>query len=95
MKTVTWNAPGSRYELHVDGALAGFAEVRQEDGAAIFTHTEVDPAFQGRGLAATLAREALAGVAAQGLSIVPVCPYIRRYLQRHEVPGADVLPVRR
>lgn len=87
---VSWNAERSRYELHVDHALAGFADVTLGAGSATFTHTVVEPSFQGRGLAGVLARESLADVVDRGLSIVPVCPYIRAYLERHQVPGAVV-----
>ncbi len=90
MATVTWNADLSRYEIRVDDALAGFAEVVVDGDVATFTHTEIDDAHQGQGLAGILAGEALADTAAQGRRIVPLCPYIRRYLDRHEVEGAVV-----
>jgi uncharacterized protein len=51
-----------------------------------FTHTEVPPPLQGRGLAAALVREALAWAAAQGLLVRPLCSYVAAYLRRH--PGA-------
>ena len=87
---VALNDEASRYEITVDGALAGFAEITRRPGLILFTHTEVDPAFQGQGLAGRLAADALADAAATGDTIVPYCPYIARYLHRHEVPGATV-----
>lgn len=88
--TVTRNDESSRYEIRVGDTLAGFAEIKLRDGEILFTHTEVDPAFQGQGLASILAGEALADAAASGDTIVPYCPYIARHLERNEVVGAKV-----
>ncbi|MCK2035540.1 N-acetyltransferase [Microbacterium sp. SSW1-49] len=88
--TVTRNDDASRYEIRSDGTLAGFAEYDLRPGSIRFTHTEVDPAFQGQGLAGRLAAAALADAAASGDAIVPLCPYIARYLETHEIPGAEI-----
>ncbi len=88
--TVTRNDEASRYEIHSDDVLAGFAEFQLRPGAIRFIHTEIDPAFQGQGLAGTLASQALADAASTGDAIVPLCPYIAKYLQTHEVPGAEI-----
>ena len=48
-------AERSRFEVHVDGRLAGLAQYRLTDpGLIVFTHTEIDDAFEGRGLGSTL-----------------------------------------
>jgi len=88
--TVTHNAEASRYEIHLGDTLAGFADYRERDGEIHFTHTEVDPAFQGKGLAPVLVSHALADAAASGATIVPYCQYVARYLERNEVEGAKV-----
>ncbi|WP_194765297.1 GNAT family N-acetyltransferase [Microbacterium sp. UFMG61] len=88
--TVTRDDAASRYEIRSDGTLAGFAEFDQRPGAVRFTHTELDPAFQGQGLASILAERALADVVASGDAIVPLCPYIAKYLTTHEVAGAEI-----
>ncbi|WP_407358645.1 N-acetyltransferase [Microbacterium sp. LTA6] len=87
---VTRNDELSRYEIRTDGTLAGFAEFDRRPGEIRFTHTEVDPAFQGQGLAGRLAADALADAAASGDVIVPFCPYIAKYLQTHEIDGAKI-----
>ena len=87
---VTLNEAESRYEISSDGALAGFAEIQHRPGRILFTHTEVDSAFQGQGLAAQLATAALADAAATGDTIVPYCSYIAKYLRAHDVAGAVV-----
>ncbi|WP_295013491.1 GNAT family N-acetyltransferase [uncultured Microbacterium sp.] len=88
--SVSLDDAASRYEISVDGALAGFAEFQRRPGRILFTHTEIDPTFQGQGLAGILAKDALADAVATGLTIVPYCPYIARYLRTHDVPGAQV-----
>jgi predicted GNAT family acetyltransferase len=78
------DAPGQhRYEVSEDGVLAGFTVyVDRPDGRA-FVHTEIDPAFEGRGLAARLVRHAMDAEAAAGRAVVPECPYVRHWLERH------------
>lgn len=73
----------SRYEVLVDGAVAGFAMYRDEPGRTVFTHTIVKPEYEGRGLGSRLASFALDDVVARGDRIVPECPFIRAYLERH------------
>ncbi|MBT2484517.1 MULTISPECIES: GNAT family N-acetyltransferase [unclassified Microbacterium] len=88
--TVTRNDDASRYEIRADGVLAGFAAFDIRPGAIRFIHTEVDEAFQGQGLASRLAFDALTDAAASGAAIVPLCPYIAKYLETHEIAGAEI-----
>ncbi|MFC7788272.1 GNAT family N-acetyltransferase [Microbacterium sp. MAHUQ-60] len=88
--TVSRNDEASRYEIHSDGTLAGFAEFDRRPGEFRFTHTEIDHAFQGRGLAQQLASEALADAAQTGDTIVPYCPYIAAYLEKFPLDGVEV-----
>ena len=73
----------SRYELRLDGHLIGLAAYRRRDGRIAFTHTEVDPACSGRGFGTRLAAVALADARRQGLDVVPLCPFIARYVEAH------------
>lgn len=77
------NPEQSRFELRVAGEMAGRAEYRLRPGRVVFTHTEVDPAFQGRGLAGRLARAALDAARDRGLQVTPLCPYIASYIRQH------------
>jgi predicted GNAT family acetyltransferase len=88
--TVTRNDEESRYEIRTDGTLAGFAEYQLRPGAIHFIHTQIDPVFQGQGLAGILAKDALTDAVAAGEAIVPLCPYIAKYLTTHDVPGAEI-----
>ncbi|MFC8599454.1 MULTISPECIES: GNAT family N-acetyltransferase [unclassified Isoptericola] len=73
-----------------DGRTAGGAYYELAEGAVVFTHTEVDPAFEGQGIGSQLAAGALAQVRAAGKKIVPLCPFIKAYVQRHP-EHADLL----
>src|SRR6266536_1521055 len=53
---ITNNAEQSRYEIHLDGKLAGFAAYRLSGDGTVFPHTEIDPAFEGHGPACRPAR---------------------------------------
>jgi predicted GNAT family acetyltransferase len=72
-----------RYEVLEDGTLAGFALYLDHDGTRVFTHTEVFPAFEGRGVGSALARAALDDLRASGRTLVARCPFIRGYIERH------------
>ena len=78
------DAEGSqRYEARVGGELAGIAEYRRRDGRTVFTHTEVADEFEGQGVGGALARTALDDVRARGERVVPVCPFIAEWIERH------------
>lgn len=78
------NPDASRFEIHVDGALAGFAAYRRPDEATIaFTHTEIDDSYAGQGLAKVLGKEALDAVRGAGLAVLPFCPFIRGFIAKN------------
>ncbi|MFC8502974.1 GNAT family N-acetyltransferase [Pedococcus sp. NPDC057267] len=82
--TVKDNPDLSRFEAYVDGALAGFASYRLSGGHVVFTHTEVDDAYEGQGVGSALARGALDQVRAAGeRDVVAMCPFIAAWIERH------------
>jgi predicted GNAT family acetyltransferase len=88
---VTRNDELSRYDVYSDGKHAGFAEfVKRPGNRILFPHTEVFPEFRGGVVAGQLAHEALTDAAASGDTIVPICPFLVKYLHRHEIPGAKI-----
>jgi predicted GNAT family acetyltransferase len=81
--TVSNVATEGRFEIAVDGKLAGLAEYVEETGHRTFVHTEIDDAFAGQGLAGTLVRQALDATRADGLRIRATCPYVRKFLSKN------------
>ncbi|NUT35567.1 MAG: N-acetyltransferase [Hamadaea sp.] len=82
--TVTDVPDKDRFEAHTaDGTLAGFVTYQLTGTIIVYTHTEVDPAFEGKGVASTLARAVMDDAKAQGRTVVPICPYISKWLEKH------------
>ncbi|MFD1148375.1 GNAT family N-acetyltransferase [Saccharothrix hoggarensis] len=79
--SVSDNPDESRFEVRLDGELGGFAEYVLAGDVVTFTHTEV--AIEGKGLGSKLVRHALEDVKARGLAVVPQCPFVRAYLEKH------------
>lgn len=77
------NVAAGRWEVTHGDAVVAFAEYRLSDHRIILTHTVVDPQLEGRGIGSRLARTVLDDAVARGLRIVPLCPFIRAYLDRH------------
>ncbi|WP_433515575.1 GNAT family N-acetyltransferase [Nonomuraea sp. CA-143628] len=77
------NVAKSRFEIFVDGKVAGFADYRLLPTKIVFTHTEVLPEHEGQGLAGKLVGHALDASRDTGLRVVPLCPYVVKYIERH------------
>jgi predicted GNAT family acetyltransferase len=73
----------SRYEARVDGKLAGFVEYQLEPGRILFLHTETEDGFEGKGVGSRLASGALDDARKRGLVVVPLCPFVAGYIERH------------
>jgi predicted GNAT family acetyltransferase len=91
------NAPDlHRYEAYVGDVLAGFSQYTLEDGngTVVFTHTEVDPRFEGEGIGSTLVRDALDDIRRRGLAVVPQCPFVAAYIEKHPDEYGDLVAQR-
>ena len=95
--TVTENPEASRYEIFVNGSLAGFSAYRDTESDVspqrILHHTEVSEEYAGQGLAAILTREAVSATIAGGRHVVPMCPYVKRWVAKHNVASDGIDPV--
>jgi predicted GNAT family acetyltransferase len=80
--TVTRNDATHRFEIAADEVAA---VLRYEEHPRYITliHTEVPPALEGRGYGAALAKAALEYAREKHLRVVPRCPFVRAYLERH------------
>jgi hypothetical protein len=87
-----------RFDILVGGRQAGFSQYttteENPDSQRIFHHTVIDDAFGGRGLAGVLTRQALLASVADGHRIVPVCPYVARWVRTHDDVAESVDRVR-
>ena len=92
--TVTDVSDRRRFEIAVDGAVLGFAEYRRRPGVISFIHTEIDPAREGEGLGTLLVKAALDTARAEGLAVLPYCPFVRGFIDRHR-EYLDLVPVER
>ncbi len=77
-----------RFELHEDGGTA-FMVYARTDNLLRLIHTEVPDSFQGKGVGSKLVRGVLQWAQQNKVSVIPVCPFVREYLQRHP----EYLPV--
>jgi predicted GNAT family acetyltransferase len=76
--------PGAaRYEARVDDEIAGFAEYVRTPKMIVFTHTEVDPIYSGKGVGSAIARKALDDARAANAKVLPICPFIAEWISRH------------
>ena len=76
--------PGeSRFEIRLGDELVGFAVYDRRPGEIAFTHTKIDPSFEGRGLAGRLIAAALDSAREEGLTVLPVCPFVREFIDKH------------
>jgi len=77
------NADRHRFEIGLgDGSLA-IAQYRVANGKITFTHTEVPPEHEGKGIGSALIRFALASARERGLKVIPICPFFAAYMKEH------------
>jgi predicted GNAT family acetyltransferase len=76
------NPAKQRFELEVEGHTA-FAAYERRPGVITFTHTVVPEELGGKGVGSRLAKAALDAVRAEGLKVVPQCPFIAAYIKKH------------
>ncbi len=80
---VTDDVAASRYEAVIGDRRAGLIAYELRPGRMVMLHTEVEPEFEGHGVAGEMVARALDDVRARGLKVVPSCPYVRSYISRH------------
>ena len=78
------NDDGHRYTALLSGEEVGHVTVDPigSDGLLI-KHTEILPAFEGRGFAGMLVRHVLEDAKRQGRGVIPVCTYAAAYIRKH------------
>lgn len=92
--TVSDNPAVHRYEISDGDQVAGFSDYKLTQHKIAFTHTEVDPAFGGRGLARQLVTEELDDARRRGLAVLPFCPYVRKVIAGDPDRFLELVPVK-
>lgn len=87
---VELNEAENRYDIIVDGQLAGFTEYRETDAEIAFTHTETLEQFAGQGVGRDLVAGALADAVTHGKTLVPYCPFVAKYIRHNPESAPDV-----
>ena len=82
MTEVVNNPAHHRYELTVDGHLAA-TYYKVSDGVITFIHTEVPPELGGKGIGSKLIRGALDQIRADGLKVIPQCPFVKAFIEKN------------
>lgn len=72
-----------RYAAYLDGRLLGHATWVKVHDTVVLPHTEVEPEWEGRGIGSLLARRAFDDARADGLRVLPFCPFMKRWAELH------------
>lgn len=90
--TVHDNAADTRFEITVDGRLAGYVDYRRDGDEYALPHTRVYPEFGGRGIGTQLIVGVLAEIASRGGMVLPYCPFVPRVI-RDNPEYLELVPV--
>ncbi|MDX9996537.1 MAG: GNAT family N-acetyltransferase [Phenylobacterium sp.] len=76
------NAEAGRFEVQL-GEDVAFAEYRRLASGIMFPHTEVPPAFEGKGVGSKIVRTALEWARTEGQKVMPTCPFVAGWIRKH------------
>lgn len=77
------NAENQQFAADLNGKKAFINYIKQEDGIFNLTHTEVPPEFEGKGVGSRLVKQTLEQIKAEDAKVIPSCPFVARYIERH------------
>jgi predicted GNAT family acetyltransferase len=78
------NPTRHRFEADLGDGSFAVAEYKLAPGKIVFTHTEVPPEHEGKGIGSALIRFALQSARERKLQVVPICPFFAAYIRKHE-----------
>ncbi|SCL33954.1 hypothetical protein GA0070624_4865 [Micromonospora rhizosphaerae] len=82
--TVTDVPERERFEARDEaGVIAGVVTYQLTGNIIVYTHTEVDAEFEGKGVGSALARAVMDDARAKGRTVVPICPFLSEWLGKH------------
>ncbi|MEH3034790.1 MAG: GNAT family N-acetyltransferase [Aeromicrobium erythreum] len=77
------NPAASRFEIEIDGELAGYVDYRRDGDVYALPHTKVLPQFEGRGVGSELVLATLEQIRDRGGSVLPYCPFVPKVIRDH------------
>lgn len=77
------NVDANQFEIQLGDETAIITYYLKGDHIYVMLHTEVPPNYEGRGIANHLIHDSLEIVRAEGGKVVPICPSVKKYIQRH------------
>ena len=72
-----------QYEFRIGDLIPRIEYIKTKNGEIYLTHTEVPSALKGKGVGSSLVRLALEDIERQQLRLVPLCPFVAGYVQKH------------
>jgi predicted GNAT family acetyltransferase len=72
-----------RFEIRLGDRVVGLASYHVDGSTMTLPHTEIDPSMGGRGLGTALVAGVLAAARERGVTVLPYCSFVRRYIQQH------------
>jgi predicted GNAT family acetyltransferase len=88
------NPERTRFEVTVDGHRVGYMRYRRFPDRIDLIHTEILPQHEGKGYGGVLIAAALDQAQEEGLAVIPHCPFVREYIERHP-DSLDLVPAER
>ncbi len=79
-----------RFRLLVDGREVAVLDYRKLPGVWNIVHTYTEPASRGYGVASDLVRGVLDTARAEGVKVIPTCPYVSWWINEYQ-PGYEDL----
>lgn len=81
--TLIDNTEAKQYEFHVGNYIPKIEYIKTNTGDIYLTHTEVPVELEGKGIGGQLVKKVLADIEQKGLRLVPLCPFVAGYIQKH------------
>lgn len=72
-----------RYEIHDGDARAGVLQYARRPRLIALIHTRIDPAREGGGVGGDLVAAVLGHLRGGGVAVLPFCPFVNAYIERH------------
>jgi predicted GNAT family acetyltransferase len=80
--TLIDNEEKKQYEFHIEDDIARIEYIKAQ-GKIFVTHTEVPVKLEGKGIGSALVKQVLDDIQVKGLALVPLCPFVSAYINRH------------